>query len=155
MVLEIENLLLPDDNDILLTDVTETLFHSIEMDLGIKNGTRTTQHPEYPIVGMITGSYYRMWIPLIVRKRDVSVHAIFLYDTGSPFTHLSKEIMELLGYTHHTPDMTLVNIHGVNINVYLSKNHFQNINLLGQDFMTLCQLEVSTSYKELTFQFNK
>jgi len=154
MPLEVETLL-PDENDILLTDVTESQFHSVEIELNVQNGTETNKTHKYPVQGVIMGSYGRMWIPLIVCKRNKSFHTIFLYNTGSPYTHLSKFILEKIGYTDNIPESIVVNINGVNLTVYLSKNHFENINLLGQDFMKLAGIDVAISYNNLSFEFNK
>lgn len=97
MVLEMKNLLLPEEHDILLTDVTENLFHSIENELGVKNGSPTTDIPSYPVSGIVAGSYHRMWVPLIVSKRNVSIQTIFLYDTGSPFIPRNYELFGIHG----------------------------------------------------------
>lgn len=155
MPLEINTLLLPDENDILLTDVSKIQFHSVKMKLEVQNGTETNETHKYPIQGVIMGLYGRMWIPLIVAKRNKSFNTIFLYDTGSPYTHISKFIFEKIGYTDNIPESIMVNIHGVNLTVYLLKNHFEHINLLGQDFMKFSGLNVSISYNNLLFQFNK
>lgn len=156
MPLEVETFLLPDENDILQNDVTENQFHSVETELGVSDGSHVmTRNIEYPIKGLIMGAYSRMWIPLIVSKRNNTINAVFLYDTGSPYTHLSQHILEKLGYVDHIPENVVVNIQGVNMNVYLSKNHFEHINLLGQDFMKLAGLDVAISYHDLTFEFNK
>lgn len=152
---DVEALFLPDENDILLNDVTENLFHSVETELGVQNGTESTEPIQYPVQGLIMGAYGRMWIPFIVCKRNKRVNTIFLYDTGSPYTHITKSILETLGYVDNIPDNIVVNLHGININVYLSKNHFEHINLLGQDFMKLMGIDVSISYKDLSFEFNK
>ena len=151
MPLEVETLLLPDENDILLNDVTETQFHSVETELDVCDGSETTNNIQYPVRGIIMGAYSRMWIPLIISKKTSKINAIFLYDTGSPYTHLSQHILEKLGYSNYIPDNVVVNIQGVNMNVYLSKNHFEHINLLGQDFMKLAGLDVAISYNDLTF----
>lgn len=156
MPFEVETLLLPDENDILLNDVTENQFHSVETELGVCDGSvATAADIKYPVNGLIMGAYCRMWIPLIISKRSNKINTIFLYDTGSPYSHLSKHILEKLGYVDHIPENIVVNIHGVNMNVYLSKNHFEHINLLGQDFMKLAGIDVAISYNELTFEFNK
>lgn len=154
MPLEVETLLLPDENDILLNDVTENQFHSVETELGVCDGSMSTCNIEYPVKGLIF-AHCRMWIPLIISKKNNTINAIFLYDTGSPYTHLSQHILEKLGYVDQIPDNVVVNIQGVNMNVYLSKNHFEHINLLGQDFMKLAGLDVDISYNDLTFEFNK
>lgn len=82
---------------------------------------------------------------------DVSV----LYNTGSPYTHLSAETFEKLGYSNHIPENSVVNVQGININVYLSKNHFSHINLLGQDFSMCSRLKIMTSFEDFTFEFHR
>ena len=55
MPLEINTLLLPDENDILLTDVTESQIHSVKMELEVQNGTETNESHKYPIQGVTMG----------------------------------------------------------------------------------------------------
>ena len=55
MPLQISTILLPDENDILLTDVSESQFHSVEMELEIRNATETNETHMYPIQGATMG----------------------------------------------------------------------------------------------------
>ena len=55
MPLQISTILLPDENDILLTDVSESQFHSVEMELEVQNGTETNESHKYPIQGVTMG----------------------------------------------------------------------------------------------------
>ena len=152
MPLEVRTLLLPEENDILLNDVSEVSLKCIEDELG---SHEPPEPPVYPVYGIIRGPCYRMWIRLVLKKKDIMMNAVFLYDTGSPYTHLSADTFEKLGYTHNIPDNTIVSVHGVNMNVYLSKNHFSYINLLGQDFSMCSRLKVLTSFEDFTFVFNR
>lgn len=152
MVLDVKHYILPDDNDILLNDVTETSMKSIEDQLDLKN---LPTIPSFPVYGIIRGPCLRMWIPLVLKKRDITINAIFLYDTGSPYTHLSERTFELLGYKDNIPDDVVVNVHGFNMIVYVSRNHFSYINLLGQDFSMCSRLQINTSFDNLSFEFNR
>ncbi len=152
MPLEVETLLLPEENDILLNDVSEVSLKCIEDELGAHD---PPELPVYPVHGIIRGPCCRMWICLVLKKKDVMMNAVFLYDTGSPYTHLSADTLEQLGYRNHLPENSVVNVHGVNMNVYLSKNHFSHINLLGQDFSMCSRLKIMTSFEDFTFEFHR
>lgn len=78
MPLQISTILLPDENDILLTDVSESQFHSVEMELEVRNATETNETHMYPIQGATMGLYERMWIPLFVNKwnKSLSFHIL-------------------------------------------------------------------------------
>lgn len=152
MPLQLDTLLLPDENDILLNDVTETSMKSIEDELDVHTAPRP---PVFPVYGVIRGSCFRMWVCLVLQKKDIMINAVFLYDTGSPYTHLSQETFEKLGYKNHTPDSSVVNVHGSNMMVYVSKNHFSHINLLGQDFSMCSRLLIKTSFDDFSFELDR
>ena len=152
MPLDVKTLLLPEENDILLNDVSEVSLKCIEKELEVNVPPGP---PVYPVYGIIRGPCCRMWIRLVLKKKQILMNAVFLYDTGSPYTHLSAETFEKLGYSNHIPENSVVNVHGVNMNVYLSKNHFSHINLLGQDFSMCSRLKIMTSFEDFTFEFHR
>lgn len=78
------------------------------------------------------------------------VHAILINDTGSPYTNLSQNTFEKLGYRNNIPDNSIVNVHWINMNVYLSRNHLSHINVLGQDFSVCSRLRVQVSFEDFT-----
>ena len=63
--------------------------------------------------------------------------------------------MEVLGYKDAIPDDADVLIHGVRITVQLARGHFENVDLLGQDFMEKNEASVNLSYKEGVFEIHK
>lgn len=134
---------------------THNTFRSVESELVFRNGSESIKVVKYPVSGVIMGLDSKMWIPLIVSKEKTQLNVIFVYDTCSPYTYLSKSILKKLGYVDFTPDNIIVNLHGVTMNVFLSTNHLQNINVLGQDFMKLSGLDVVISYRDLSFQLKK
>jgi hypothetical protein len=58
-----------------------------------------------------------------------------LYDSTSPFTYLRADTLVSLGFQSSIPTDTLVEIHGQTLTVHLARSHFENVDLLGQDFM--------------------
>ena len=55
---------------------------------------------------------------------------------GSPKnTHLRPKLLLLLGFQENTPIETNVLIQGIAMTVYASSNHFEYVDLMGQDFM--------------------
>jgi hypothetical protein len=87
-----------------------------------------------------------MFVPLIVTKRKISLKVNFLYDTASPNTYLRPETLSALGFTENTSNETNVLIHGTAVTVYTSSHHFENVDLLRQDFLTAIRGLVTIDY---------
>jgi hypothetical protein len=58
----------------------------------------------------------------------------------------SSNTFEALGFTEHMPDEANVFIHDVGLTVYKSRGHFENVDLVGQDFMKGCVAKVPIDY---------
>lgn len=95
----------------------------------------------------------RIFIPLIVTKREISIIVLFLFDTTSPSTYLRTDTLMALGFTDTTPLSTIVDIHGMSMNVHRSQGNFENVDLLGQDFMSRARIDALTSYTRLSATF--
>lgn len=100
------------------------------------------------------GDNNRMFACLTAKKRGSARNVCCLYDTGSPYTYLSAETLALLGYTECIPAQAEVTIHGVSLPVHVSHAHFQDINLLGQNFLEKIRANVSISYYGRRFSIN-
>lgn len=147
----------PQSFDVLITDISEADFQLIGQEMGIVRLSKTAPfHPtSYPIYGIMYGPTLRVFIPLVVTKKTISVHVCFLFDTGSPNTYLREDTFQALGYMESTPSSTMVSINGVGLTVYLSRGHFENVDLIGQDCMAFLGGKVSLDYIAKTAQLDK
>lgn len=66
MPLDTETLLLPAENDILLNDISELSLKLLEMELETDYTPATCVYPVYGI----SGSCFRMWIRLVLKRKD-------------------------------------------------------------------------------------
>jgi hypothetical protein len=149
-------IVMPKDYDVLITDIRDTDFIDIGRELGVDRLTSTTV-PEafFPVHGIMFGGSTRIFIPLIVSKRSINVVVIFLVDTGAPNTYLRTDTLSALGFFENIPGSTNVTIHGTSLNVHHSQGHFENVDLLGQDFMRQAGIEAILRYSHMTVTFQK
>ena len=102
--------------------------------------------PTFPVEGILYGTGCRIFLPMIVSKCNVSIHVHFLYDTGSPYTYLRAATFAALGYKESVPSDANVVIHRTAITAHLASGHFDDVDLLGQDFMVASRAIVLTDY---------
>jgi len=136
----------PNLYDVLILDITSSDLNKIGEELESISLSEAQVVPSFPVKGILFGQGQRMFVPLIVSKRSKSINVNFLFDTGSPNTYLRRETLAALGFVQSTPTETNVNIHGTAMTVYLSSNHFENVDLLGQDYMTAVRGTVCIDY---------
>ena len=92
--------------DILLFDVDEKVLHDeISTTLGSAYLSETPHltSPHAAVDGILFGEYDRTLFPLVVKvskSRSYIIH--FLFDSGSPFTFLSREVCGVLEPKHFT-----------------------------------------------------
>ena len=97
---------MPNFIDILLSDVKEEdLHHDISTALGsgYLSETPHLRSPHATVDGIMFGRNNRVMFPLVVRvgnSRSYVLH--FLYDSGCPFTFLSREVCGVLEPKHFT-----------------------------------------------------
>lgn len=104
----------------------------------------------------IYGPTLRVFVPMIVRKGHVNINVHFLFNTASPNTYLREDTMRALGIADSSltdPMMLLIN--GIGITVYRSRGHFENVDLLGQDWMAFLRARVLLDYGSKTAQVHK
>jgi hypothetical protein len=149
-------IVMPDEYDVLISDIRETDFVDIGSELGVQRLTRTEKSKAFfPVDGIMFGGSTRIFIPLIVTKREASIVVIFLFDTGSPNSYLRTDTLSALGFIENTPGSTNVDIHGTSVNVHHSQGHFENVDLLGQDFMRGAGIEAILRYSSMSVTFLK
>jgi hypothetical protein len=140
----------PERYDVLITDINDSHLSQIGMELSFNRLQETTSLPIFPVKGILFGPSLRIFLPLIIEKKGKRIQVLFLFDTGSPNTYLRTDTFEALGYTEFMPDEANVFIHDLGLTVYKSRGHFENVDLLGQDFMRGCMAKVSIDYNKLT-----
>ena len=166
------------DFDILLTGINENdLYMMGEMEgKGYLNVSESLWKPVFPVEGMIMQSYNsRLMINLLARRSTSTTsepytfrHVIFMVDTGSPYTFLSKTAMRALlqnaksssscRLEEDVPSMMKVEIQGSHpIPCYLSPadKHFADVNVLGVDFLHLIKGHIVIDWDKMTFHLQE
>lgn len=136
----------PNKYDVLILDITPEDLNQIGEELESLPLSETSASPTFPVRGILFGQSHRMFVPLIVSKRSRVINVNFLVDTGSPNTYLRAETLAALGYQENIPSETVVVIHGTAVTVYVSTNHFENVDLLGQDYLAAIRGLVTINY---------
>jgi hypothetical protein len=136
----------PNAYDVLITDITSEDLNRIAYELQSIALTETTTNPIFPVHGIIYGPNHRIFVPLVVSKRSKTINVNFLFDCGSPNTYLRSETLSALGFKDSIPIDTIVAIHGTAITVYPATNHFENVDLLGQDYLAAIRGLVMINY---------
>lgn len=134
--------------DVLITDITEADFSRIGEEFEVSRLSQAFAVGTFPVTGVVYGSSHRIFVPLVMKKRNNLVHLLFLVDTGSPNTYLSEDSLAALGHSDTIPSDTLVEINGVGLTVYPSRGQFSNVGLLGQDFFTSFGAMMNINYKK-------
>lgn len=141
--------------DVLVTDIVEDDFARIGQELGVLRLSPGRVIPRV-VAGLIYKDNKRIFVPLVVEKRDRSVNVLFLLDTGSPATFLRKDTLNALGHEESIPEDSHVLIEGRGCLVRPSVRHYENVDLLGQDFLDKADALLTVDYKrrevKLTFQ---
>jgi hypothetical protein len=81
---------------------------------------------------------------------------MFLYDTGSPHTYLRRETWAALGFGPgiDIPSRTNVTVQGVIVPVSMSRGHFANVDLLGQNYCEKAGLRIEMDYRRRTLHMS-
>ena len=151
----------PDQQDMMLTDITSEILHSHKCTVSIGKGyeylSEATQFPQkWPASGCVYGYNKRLMISLPCRRgrpdRGYRVRNVFfLVDTGSPCSYLCQEAMTALIGSPAAPvpeQLTVVvNDESFRMAFHLSPlgtveepGKFHDVNVLGMDFLQLAGL---------------
>jgi len=157
MIIDHVKFLRPADFDVLLSDINEGDLRLIaQLDEAAYLNISSTVDPLFPVEGVVMGSRYM--INLLVRRRNQHAYrnVVFMIDTGSPYTFLSKTAIEALleSDTVNVPSMLKLEIHGKqSLICYMSPvdKHFADINLLGMDFLESKGALIETDWAAKTF----
>ena len=137
---------------VLIDDVSEEDFTEIGTELGIERLSVAQQPIALPISGIFWNNCsHRMFLPLTVQPLLTSLwphlNVLFLVDLGSPHTYLRRDTFDSL-FPDTTRNVARVLINGLMkpINVSVSFGLFDNIDLLGQDFLILAEYTLTIEY---------
>lgn len=136
--------------DILLTDIKGETIKGMEIDgakhLSEVESTERRDSSETPAVlnGITYGDYSRVLVKAVLSAKGKSLNAFVLVDTGSPYTFLTRETFRALqiDLEDQPDDQAFVLINGQRIKAHLSKNHFEDVNVLGANFLDFCEVSI-------------
>lgn len=149
------NFIPPSQYDVLVTDICEEDLKSVCIELGQEYLSIRENKAELPLSGLFYGSNHRMFVCLPVEKRNIKLNVPFLIDTGAPYTYVTRDVFEKLGYVEKCPSSATMHVNDTAMNVNRSVGHFENVNLLGQDFFLYAKLTLSVNYTERTVHLQK
>jgi hypothetical protein len=151
----------PSCQDLLLTDITAENLPDIARDNFEIDYLSAAQFPgQFPAKGHLVGVNHRLMINLVCRRpsgQEVpALNVVFLIDTGSPVSYLSKRAVEaLIGKrSEHFPRTFKVVIHNgltTECNISPSGSHFEDVNVLGMDYLFNNRLWPVMDYVSGTF----
>jgi hypothetical protein len=141
--------------DVLITDISDTDLSRLGSELGIMRLSQATSDILFPVTGVVYGRNSRLFVPLVVEKRSKRINVLFLYDTGSPGTFLRHDTLQALGFVESIPDETDIIIQGERVTVSPSRSHYENVDLLGQDFVEKLGAVLTVNYKMGTLKIEK
>jgi len=144
---------LPTQFDILLTDVhARDLHHDISRRLGVIYladyiGNNLINNVE----GIIWGPNNRVFVSMIVKIGIKQKNVHMLIDTGSPNTYICNDVFSSFDKMIFNPNNHVsININGRPIAVLQSpeQSHFNDVNILGSDYLKLTNANVNINYAE-------
>jgi hypothetical protein len=155
----------PNQQDILLTDVTSKKLHTVisgELEVMYLSPAEETQSS--PLLGFVFGFNKRLLVNVVTRRRSrrvggpkyPSFNVVFLCDTVSPSTFICAEAMTvLLGKQNQDaiPETLTVQLadfpFAVEAHVSPFASHYSDVNVIGMDVLT--QLKTTIHGKSLSF----
>jgi predicted aspartyl protease len=132
--------------DILLTDIKGETIRRIEID-GAKHLSEVVTSDSHSSVlnGVTFGDYSRVLVKAVLTAKGKSLNAIMLVDTGSPYTFLTSETFKALqvNLEDQPEDQAFVLVNGQRTKAHLSKAHFEDVNVLGTNFLEFCEVTIN------------
>lgn len=102
----------------------------------------------FPINGVILeDTKLRLVIPIVARYKNSAVQTSCVLDIGSAWTFFSQETFHAMGIKDVTVSAQIA-VHGLPIPIYVSTNHFVDINVCGQSFLSMHLLTLIADYKK-------
>lgn len=139
--------------DLLLTDIKGETIRELEID-GVKHLSEVTSgdgiSQDSVLNGVTFGDYSRVLVKAVLTAKGKSLNAIMLVDTGSPYTFLTGETFKALqvNMEDQPEDQALVLVNGQRTKAHLSKAHFEDVNVLGTNFLDFCEITINYPKKK-------
>ena len=137
-------------SDLLITDVTEKLlYEKIAQKLGVVYLADTKNLYSEEVSGILFGRNERLMISLILDIKQKRKDVIFLLDTASPFTYISRNVLDRMGYEAHGQNIVgKINgrEHTLQISPKLQNNtgsNLHDLNILGMAFLRQCEAKIT------------
>ncbi len=157
LVVDTVKFLKPSDFDVSLNDINEADLYLLGEMEGAQYLNVSMLRPVFPVQGMVMGINRRYMVNLLARRKN-SQHfrnVIFMVDTGSPYTFISKTTMEaMVGPNSNVTSIIKLEVQGeTSMICYLSppEKHFAHVNLLGMDFLEMKGAHLITDWPQKTF----
>jgi hypothetical protein len=136
------------DYDILLTDIKGETIRTLEIDgsTHLSEAQTSIEQVSVSLNGVTYGDYSRVLVRAVLSAKQKSVNAIMLVDTGSPYTFLTDETFKALGINleeQPSDQAFIVLVNAQRTKAHLSKAHFEEVNVLGTNFLDFCELQVN------------
>ncbi|KAI3654381.1 hypothetical protein MP228_001100 [Amoeboaphelidium protococcarum] len=149
----------PSCQDFLITDITEENLRETAKSLDVEYLGAASFPRRFAAIGNIVGGNHRLMISLVCRRQSQqeapAVNVVFLVKTGSPVLYLSKRAMKaLMGHRENVPQILYVQVHNERVTEFhLSPpgSHFEDVNLLGMDFLIKNRRSLVMNYDADTF----
>uniref|UniRef100_A0A1I7UUF8 Aldedh domain-containing protein n=1 Tax=Caenorhabditis tropicalis TaxID=1561998 RepID=A0A1I7UUF8_9PELO len=145
--------------DVLISDVDEKELEDIGSDNGIPHlSPGNFSADPFPVKGRVHGINLRLMVPLVCQYngnvKSQPHNVWFLVDPGSPYTCLTVKSVETLVGEGFARDLHSFDIQvpKSNIECYLSKGHFTEVNILGMNAMRRLRLSVEINWDTETFE---
>jgi len=136
------------DYDIVLTDIKGETIRTLEIDgsTHLSEAQTSIEQVSVSLNGVTYGDYSRVLVRAVLSAKQKSVNAIMLVDTGSPYTFLTDETFKALGINleeQPSDQAFIVLVNAQRTKAHLSKAHFEEVNVLGTNFLDFCELQVN------------
>lgn len=149
----------PSLQDLLITDITAENLPDIARLLDVEYLGAAKFPGQFPAEGRILGSNHRLMISLVCQRQSKreqpAMNIVFLIDSGSPVSYLSKRAVEVVvGNCENMPRMLFVlvhNEHAIECHISPSGSHFEDVNVLGMDFISVNGLSLVMNWIAKTF----
>jgi len=135
--------------DVLLSDINHRiLLNEISNELKY-NYLDNFHQVNKELIGVIYGINYRLMFGCSVKIKNISKFIIFLIDTGSPQTYICEFALNSYGFDI-IPDTLNCFINDVKFNIKLSprSGHFNDVNLIGGDFLKYIDAKLNVDYEK-------
>lgn len=139
-----------------LNDVTKDTLADVARQLGT-NYLGPSAVLSWPVQGKLFGINHRPLIALPVKfpKKCDYITLVFLVDTGAPMSCISKDVIDFVTPKgSNIQDQFYVLINGIRQQVNLSKDHYEDIHLIGADYLQTinCQLHLNYGMSSFTMK---